>query len=89
MFNYTHWVNAKNDELLQKGHSEQAFNKEYRKDIYNQWQALMSEEVPLIPTLYRSEIYAVNNRVKNFTLDPSSTLTLKDISVTSEKPETE
>jgi peptide/nickel transport system substrate-binding protein len=89
MFNYTHWVHAKNDELLEKGHSEQAFNKEYRKDIYNQWQALMSEEVPLIPTLYRFGIYAVNNRVKNFTLDPSSALTLKDISVTSEKPETE
>ncbi|MCR8634816.1 oligopeptide ABC transporter substrate-binding protein [Paenibacillus radicis (ex Xue et al. 2023)] len=86
MFNYTHWVNAKNDELLEKGHSEQAFNKEYRKDIYNQWQALMNEEVPVMPTLYRSEIYAVNNRVKNLTVDPSSNLTWKDVSVTSEKP---
>ncbi|NOU94681.1 oligopeptide ABC transporter substrate-binding protein [Paenibacillus sp. LMG 31456] len=89
MFNYTHWVNAKNDELLEKGHSEQAFNKEYRKDIYNQWQALMSEELPVIPTLYRAEIYAVNNRVKNLTVDPSSKLTWKDVSITSEKPEVE
>jgi peptide/nickel transport system substrate-binding protein len=89
MFNYTHWVNDKNDELLKKGQSEQAFNKDYRKDIYNQWQALMAEEVPLIPTLYRAGIYAVNNRVKNLSVDPSSKLTWKDVSVTSEKAEAE
>lgn len=87
MFNYSRWVNEKNDELLEKGHSEQAFDKEYRKKIYNEWQALMNEEVPVIPTLYRSIIYAVNNRVKNFTVDPSSKLTWKDVGVTSEKPE--
>lgn len=87
MFNYSRWVNEKNDELLEKGHSEQAFDKEYRKKIYNEWQALMNEEVPVIPTLYRSIIYAVNNRVKNFTVDPSSKLTWKDVAVTSEQPE--
>ncbi|CAG7646887.1 hypothetical protein PAESOLCIP111_05264 [Paenibacillus solanacearum] len=89
IFNYTHWVSDKNDDLLAKGHSEQAFDKSYRKDIYNQWQALMSEEVPVIPTLYRSEIYAVNNRVKNFTVDPNSKLTWKDVGVTAEKPQVE
>lgn len=89
MFNYSRWVNDKNDELLEKGHSEQAFDKKYRKDIYNEWQALMKEEVPVIPTLYRSEIVAVNNRVKNFSVDPSSKLTWKDVSVTAEKPEAE
>ncbi|PIC04047.1 oligopeptide ABC transporter substrate-binding protein [Anoxybacillus flavithermus] len=89
MFNYSRWVNEKNDELLEKGHSEQAFDKEYRKKIYNEWQALMNEEVPVIPTLYRSALYAVNNRVKNFTVDPSSQLTWKDVGVTAEKPEVE
>ncbi len=89
MFNYTHWVNDKQDELLEKGHSEQAFDRAYRKDIYNQWQALMNEEVPVIPILYRSAIYAVNNRVKNLTMDPSSELTWKDVGVTAEKPEVE
>lgn len=89
MFNYSRWVNDKNDELLAQGHSEQAFDKEFRRDIYNQWQALMHDEVPIIPTLYRSEIYAVNNRVKNFSVDPSLDLTWKDIGVTAEKPEAE
>lgn len=89
MFNHSRWVNDKQDELLAKGHSEQAFDKAYRKDIYNQWQALMKEEVPVIPTLYRSAIYAVNNRVKNLTMDPSSDLTWKDVGVTAEKPDVE
>ncbi|TVY07110.1 oligopeptide ABC transporter substrate-binding protein [Paenibacillus cremeus] len=87
MFNYSHWINAKNDELLEKGHSEQAFDKNYRKDIYNQWQALMNDELPIIPMLYRFGLTAVNNRVKNYTVDPNSKLTLKDISVTSDKAE--
>ncbi len=89
MFNYSRWVNEKNDELLEKGHSEQAFDKEYRRKIYSEWQKLMNEEVPVIPTLYRSAIYAVNNRVANFTVDPSSKLTWKDVGVTSEQPEVE
>lgn len=88
MFNFSRWVNEKNDELLEKGHSEQAFDKEYRKKIYNEWQALMNEEVPVIPTLYRSVIYAVNNRVKNYSADIDPfTWKWKDVGVTSEKPE--
>jgi peptide/nickel transport system substrate-binding protein len=89
MFNYSRWVNPKNDELLKMGQSEKAFDKQFRIDTYNQWQALMIEEAPVIPTLFRSEIYAVNNRVKNFTLDSNSKLTLKDVAVTSDKPEVE
>jgi peptide/nickel transport system substrate-binding protein len=58
----------------------------YRKDIYNQWQALMIDEAPVIPTLYRSVIIAVNNRVKNFSVDPNSKLTLKDVAVTAAQP---
>ncbi|OAT73215.1 oligopeptide ABC transporter substrate-binding protein [Parageobacillus thermoglucosidasius] len=88
MFNLSRWVNEKNDELLEKGHSEQAFDKEYRKKIYNEWQALMNEEVPVIPTLYRSIIYAVNNRVKNYSADIDPFIwKWKDVGVTSEKPE--
>ncbi|UOE77580.1 oligopeptide ABC transporter substrate-binding protein [Parageobacillus thermoglucosidasius] len=88
MFNFSRWVNEENDELLEKGHSEQAFDKEYRKKIYNEWQALMNEEVPVIPTLYRSIIYAVNNRVKNYSADIDPFIwKWKDVGVTSEKPE--
>jgi peptide/nickel transport system substrate-binding protein len=86
MFNFPRWVNDKNDELLEKGESEQAFDKAYRRDIYNQWQALMIDEAPVIPTLYRSVIIAVNNRVKNFSVDPDSKLSLKDVAVTAAQP---
>ena len=47
----------KNDRLLAAGTSEEAFDTEYRKGIYNEWQALMVEDVPVAPTVYR---YATN-----------------------------
>ena len=67
-YNYTRWVNDKNDELLKQGISEKAFDEAYRKDIYNQWQELIHEEVPVIPTLFRYEFAAANKRVTGFDL---------------------
>ena len=64
-FNYTRWVNDQNDELLKKGISPEAFDETYRIDIYNQWQALVNEEAPVIPTLFRYTLLGVNNRVKD------------------------
>ncbi len=71
-FNYPHYVNDKNEELLAAGTSEKSFDAAYRKDIYNQWQALMVEEVPVAPTVYRYALTAVNKRVVNYSIDPSS-----------------
>ncbi|WP_110929199.1 oligopeptide ABC transporter substrate-binding protein [Bacillus massiliglaciei] len=65
-FNYTRWTNEKNDELLKQGISEKAFDEDYRVDVYNQWQELIHEEAPLIPTLFRYRLVGVNDRVKNF-----------------------
>ncbi|MEC2057508.1 oligopeptide ABC transporter substrate-binding protein [Peribacillus psychrosaccharolyticus] len=67
-YNYTRWVNDKNDELLKQGISAKAFDEDYRKDIYNQWQELVHEEVPVIPTLFRYEFEAANKRVTGFDL---------------------
>ena len=52
-FNYSRYTSEKNDELLAAGTSEDAFDLKYRKEIYNQWQELMVEEVPVAPTVYR------------------------------------
>jgi peptide/nickel transport system substrate-binding protein len=80
-FNYSRWTNEKNDELLAAGVSEKAFDSEYRKDIYNQWQALMAEEVPLAPTVYRYTLRGVNKRVVNYSIDPATELWLSDLGV--------
>src|SRR5699024_6938086 len=47
-FNYPRYATEENDDLLKKGNSTDAFDIEYRKDIYNQWQELMVEEMPVI-----------------------------------------
>ncbi|PEB53737.1 oligopeptide ABC transporter substrate-binding protein [Bacillus pseudomycoides] len=88
-FNYTRWVNDKNTELLNEGISEKAIDDKYRKDVYDKWQKLMHDEVPMIPLHYQFELTGVNNRVKNYDVAPGSKLTWKDVAVTSEKPEVE
>ncbi|MCM3638667.1 oligopeptide ABC transporter substrate-binding protein [Sporosarcina luteola] len=80
-FNYSRFTNEKNDELLAAGTSEKAFDSDYRKDIYKQWQALMAEEVPVAPTVYRYYLMGVNKRVVNYSIDPGTDLYLYDLGV--------
>jgi len=47
----------------------------------------MVDNVPIIPTLYRIELFAVNNRVKDYTLEVGTDWGYEDIAVTSEQPE--
>jgi len=51
--------------------SEQAWDDEFRTNAYRKWQELFFEEAMAIPTLWRTEIVAVNNRVKNFDMASS------------------
>ncbi|MGN7386090.1 oligopeptide ABC transporter substrate-binding protein [Sporosarcina sp. SAFN-015] len=80
-FNYTRYTSEKNDELLAAGTSEKAFDSDYRKDIYKQWQQLMVEEVPVAPTVYRYYLMGVNKRVVNYSIDPDSDLFLYQMGV--------
>lgn len=89
-FNYSRFVSDKNTELLQAGVSPKAFDTDYRKDIYKQWQAYMLEEAPVIPTVYRYALEAVNNRVKNYSLEVGISYGADDyakIELTSATPE--
>ncbi|MED1470202.1 oligopeptide ABC transporter substrate-binding protein [Bacillus salipaludis] len=89
-FNYSRFVSEKNDKLLADGHSVKAFDHDYRKKVYDEWQAFMNDEMPVIPTLFRSTISGVNNRVTsltaNYTADP---YVWAKVGVTSETPEVE
>lgn len=84
-YNYPRYVSDKNEELLEKGHSLEALDIEFRKDIYNQWQELMVEDVPVVPTLYRYALTAVNNRVKNYSEDVESDFGREDWALTADK----
>lgn len=88
MFNFTRWQNDDNDRLLEEGLSEEAFDVDKRVEIYKEWQALMAEEVPIIPELYALEIVPVNKRIQNYSIDRASDLegNRHEIYVTEEEP---
>ncbi|WP_342507425.1 oligopeptide ABC transporter substrate-binding protein [Sporosarcina sp. FSL K6-2383] len=86
LYNFSRWENEENDRLLAAGISEEAFDVEKRKAIYNEWQALMVEEVPVFPTLYRSMVVPVNNRVLNYAIGDGTGYYLNDIQVTQDTP---
>lgn len=86
-FNYIRWVNEKSDELLAKGISPEAFEEDYRVQVYNEWQALVHEEVPVIPTLFRYNLGAANKRVKGLSMNGGIVDSWHDVSVTAEQPE--
>lgn len=86
LFNFTRWSDEENDRLLAEGVSEEAFDVEKRQEIYKEWQEFMVEEVPAFPTLYRSEIVPVNNRVHNYSIGDGTGMYRYDIAVSEEEP---
>jgi peptide/nickel transport system substrate-binding protein len=87
MFNFPRFDNAENEQLLKDGVSEKAIDPNYRKQVYDKWQALMNDQAPVIPTLYEYQLYAVNNRVTGFTADTYA-LWWDKVGVSSDKPDT-
>lgn len=86
MFNFPRYENEKNSELLAKGVSQEAFDVEYRKEVYKEWQQFMVEEVPVFPTLYRSNLVPVNKRIHNFAVGDGTGVYRYEIAVSQDKP---
>ena len=86
-FNYARYASDKNDELLAAISSDEAFDEEYRKKAYYDWQAFMIDELPNIPTLFRQEIYAVNNRVSSYDVTIGNDLKWSEIGLLADQPE--
>lgn len=84
--NYTRWSSEKNDALLDELNVATALDENARMRIYRQWQALLLEEAPVIPTFWQTQIFAVNNRVKNFNIRYGATRGWETIELTSEEP---
>lgn len=89
-FNYPRYVNEENEAILAKINSADAFDPEFKFAAYQEWQEHMFENVPVIPTLWRKEIFAVNNRVKNIDITYGTTTgnlgNLETVGVTAEAP---
>lgn len=67
-YNYPRYASEENTRLLTEGASYKSMDIEYRKEIYREWQELMVEDIPVFPTLYRSKLVPVNNRVTGYSI---------------------
>lgn len=65
-YNYTRFEDEKNTELMNNIGSKEAFDEEYQKNAYDEWQEYAFEEAFVIPTLFRNEVMPVSNRVKDW-----------------------
>ena len=66
-FNYTRFESEENTKLLEAIDSKDSFDEAKRKEAFDAWQAYAADEAFVIPTLYRSAVLPVSNRVKDFT----------------------
>lgn len=85
LFNFSRYASEENDQLLEQGVSKDAMDLEYRQKVYKEWQELMVEEVPVIPTNYRAKLVPVNKRVLNYSV-AHNWGNYYEIAVTQEEP---
>ena len=85
-FNFPRYATPELDAILAKINSVEAVDKDYRSKAYKEFANYMFENVPVVPTLFRKSIVAVNNRVKKWDITPGSTFTVKDVELTAPEP---
>ena len=85
-FNFTRYATPELDAILNKINSVEAVDKDYRSKAYKEFANYMFENVPVVPTLFRKSIVAVNNRVKKWDITPGSVFTVKDVELTAPEP---
>ncbi|MDQ0063099.1 peptide/nickel transport system substrate-binding protein [Paenibacillus harenae] len=86
IYNFPRYASDKQDELLKKGISKEAFDVKVRQGIYKEWQQLMVEEIPVFPTLYRAVLVPVNKRVLNYAIGDGTNVYLHQLAVSQDKP---
>lgn len=64
LWNYPRWSSDRNEALIKDGVSMRAYDSEYRKQVYYEWQQLLNEEVPMLFFAERKSITPVQKRVQ-------------------------
>lgn len=75
--NYGGYSNPRVDELLKAADSTN--DQTFRKQAYEEIQAIIREEAPMVFEYVGKDIYAINKRVKNFVPSPDSKLNMHDV----------
>lgn len=64
-WNFPRWYTEESDRLIIEGIGEKAFDENYRKQVYVDWQKIVNEELPMIFLWSPVDVYAANNRLQN------------------------
>ncbi|MFE2775492.1 oligopeptide ABC transporter substrate-binding protein [Aerococcus urinaeequi] len=89
--NYTRWATEENDQFMADFTSAEAFDEEFQRNTFIEWQKYFSEEAPVIPTLFRQQVMPINNRVKHFDYahNPADDFGWHTVEVTADAPVSE
>ena len=85
-FNFPRYATPELDAILAKINSVEAVDKDFRSKAYKEFANYMFENVPVVPTLFRKSIVAVNNRVKKWDITHGSAFTVMDVELTAPEP---
>jgi peptide/nickel transport system substrate-binding protein len=73
-WNYPRWTSERSEQLIRDGIGLKAYDKEFRTQVYYEWQKLINDEVPMIFFSERSNITAVNKRLQGVTVNAMSNI---------------
>lgn len=85
-FNRYRYTDEKIEKALNDIGSEKAFDTEFSKQAYKEFNDALFEAAPVIPTMFRNELKVVNNRVKKFDWTWASNFSWSEIELTADKP---
>ena len=85
-YNFSRFATPELDAIFDKINSYEAVDKEYRAKAYKEFANYMFENIPVVPTLFRKSIVAVNNRVKKWDTTPGTTFSISDVELTAPEP---
>lgn len=63
-YNYSRWNNSESTELLNKAlTAPEAFEQDYRAEVYAEWQSLYAEDLPAVILYAQNKLFAYNERL--------------------------
>lgn len=72
-YNFSRWNNDRAGELLKNAMTApEAFDQEYRKAVYSEWQTLFSEDLPALILYAQNSLWAYNKRLHGVVAMPAS-----------------
>ncbi|MCB0396333.1 MAG: ABC transporter substrate-binding protein [Flavobacteriales bacterium] len=77
--NYTHFSNARFDELYEQ--AQQEMDPVKRKELFQQMDAIIVEEAPVVVMYYDQVVRVVNKRVEGLGINPINLLVLKKVRI--------